>query len=247
MNKLFVGITCFAVIVTSVTAKSKEKKLTNCSERLTKAVTAYNEGKYTRVFNILESVKIQCNGSPLMDSMLYYLAMSEVKNKQYVEAKSDFEMLAQDFPNSPFYIEARFRIAQTVFLQSHPSNRDQVETSNAISLMQDFLEAYPNSAIADSARKCLSDCFEKLAQKDFNNARFYEKTREYESALIYYRAFIEQHPESKLVESAKFSIAELLFKLDRKDEAADVLQTIIESSQDQTVVANSKVLLSKIK
>lgn len=226
--------------------KSKKKtKLFDCPKAVSEAVSFYNAGKYTRVVTSLSNAKLQCGGSPIMDSILYYLGMAELMEKSYIEARSSFELLAQDFPESPFNQEARFRIGYAVYMQSHPSAKDQTETREAIGLFRDFLDAYPEGAASDSARKYLGLCMEKLAEKDFNAANFYVKIEEFESAVVSFKTFINDHPESKLVDEARIISAELLIKLDRKAESREILDAVIQNSNDKETVIRANDLLLK--
>lgn len=227
-------------------AKSKRKgKLFDCSKAITEAVSFYNKGKYARAKTLLENAKIQCNGSPVMDSILYYLGMSDLMEKNYIEARTSFELLAQDYPSSSFHDESQFRIGYAVYLQSRPSNRDQAETNEAYSLFRDYLEVNPDGVIADSARKYLNLCVEKLAQKDFDAANFYVKINELESAVVSYNSFLQDHPDSKYVDQARYTTAEILIKLNRKSEAREALDALIQNSGDKAMIAKAQELFKK--
>jgi outer membrane protein assembly factor BamD len=223
--------------------KAKKSKLFDCADAVSKAVSLYNDGKYSRVKTILENAKIQCGGSPLMDSILYYLGMADLNSKNYIEGRTSFELLAQDYHGSPFHKEAQFRIGYAVYMQSHPSGRDQQETREAISLLRDFLEINPDGPFADSARKYLDLCFEKLAKKDFDAANFYIKINELESAVVCFKTFIQEHPQSKYVDQARYIAAELLIKLNRKSESREMLDALIQSSSDKVMIAKANDLL----
>ncbi len=218
----------------------------DCSKKLSEAMELYNNQKFSRVKTLLEDVKVQCNGSKVIDSVLYYLGMSNLKTKNYANARTEFHLLTQDFPNSPFYEDALFRVGLSVYLQSNSSSRDQTETHEAIRLLRDFLETRPSSSAADSASKYLNEAIEKLAQKEFDNARFYEKINEHEAAIVYYKAFVSQFPDSKLTDQAYLNIAELLVKLDRKGEAQEIIDQLLESGKDKEIINKAKMLRSRI-
>jgi outer membrane assembly lipoprotein YfiO len=246
MKKFGIGILliCGLLLISCAGGAKIKSKQYDCSMKMSDALELYKKQKYSRVKTLLEDVKIQCSGSPVIDSVLYYLGMSDMHMKAYVDARTEFEALAQDFPNSPFYEEAQFRIGLSVYRQSHTSSRDQTETKEAIRLLRDFLETYPDGNMADSASKYLNDAVEKLAQKEFDNARFYEKIHEPEAAVMYYKSFVNEYPGSRLTDQACLNLAELLLKLDRKSEAQEVLDRLLESSKDKDVINKAKALRS---
>ncbi|NLL13417.1 MAG: outer membrane protein assembly factor BamD [Fibrobacter sp.] len=235
-----------ALLVIPGFSKGRKSKLFDCSDAISKAVSFYNEGKYSRVKTILGNAKIQCGGSPLMDSILYYLGMADLKSKNYIEGRTSFELLAQDYHRSPFHKEAQFRIGHAVYLQSQPSGRDQQETKEAISLLRDFLDDNPDGPFADSARKYLDLCFEKLARKDFDAANFYIKINELESAVVCFKTFLQDHPQSKYADQARYTAAELLIKLERKSESKEMLDALIQNSSDKVMISKAHGLLKQV-
>jgi outer membrane protein assembly factor BamD len=227
--------------------KAKRVKKVDCTGILSNAIDLYNQKKYSKVTVKLESAKIQCSGSENMDSILYYLGMADLKSKKYTEARTEFETIVQNFQGSAFHEEAEFRIAHAVYLKSNPSARDQKETNEAILLLRDFIESYPNSTVADSAKKYLNASIEKLAEKDFNNAGIYVKLNQPESAVACYRSFLKDFPESKLSDQALLNIGEILIDLDRKSEALEALEIIIDHSSNQELIGKAKALVPKTK
>lgn len=181
-----------------------------------------------------------------MDSILYYLGMADLKSKNYIEGRTNFELLAQDYHQSPFHKEAQFRIGYAVYMQSHPSGRDQQETKEAISLFRDFLDENPDGPFADSARKYLDLSYEKLAKKEFDAANFYIKIDEFESAVVCFKTFLLDHPQSKYVDQARYTAAELLIKLNRKSESKELLDALIQNSSDKVMIAKAHDLLKQV-
>ena len=247
MKQPFLCIICIAVLTGTFSVDAKKRHHNyDCNKKLTQAVEDYNLKKYSKVKTTLEDVKIQCNGSPIMDSVHYYLGISYLKMKMYVESRSELERVVSDFPDSPLFYEAKFRAAMTVYLQAQPANRDQKETGEAVQLFKDILESYPTCPVADSVSHYLNLAINKLAEKELNNARYYVKMSEYESAVVYYQLFITQYPDSKFVDEAKMATAEVLIKLERTSEAKDLLADLVGTGKNSDVVGKAKDLQKKI-
>ena len=230
----------------SCAGKNKLQKMQqNCEARISQALERYEKGRYSSVQLALEDARTQCSGSPVMDTVLFYLGMADVHLKNYIEARTEFQRLVQDFPESPFFDEAKFRIGYTVYKQSSRYDRDQKETHEAMYLLDRFIEMYPNSAFIDSALFYRKEAYEKLALKEFKNAQFYEKINEYESAIVYYRSFMTEYADSKLIDQARYNTIFLLKKLDRTEEAKELVTEFMEKGKDKKLKNEAKQLFSK--
>ncbi len=237
-----------SLISSCASRKNKlEKMRLECSERLSRAVQTYNSRKYTLALTRFEDVRTQCGGSPMMDTVQFYLGMANLKAGKYIEARSEFQRLVQDYPGSSFFEESKFRIGYSVFKQSNPVSRDQKETKEAIRLLDNFLELYPRSPFADSALYYRTAAYEKLAEKDFNNARFYEKINEPEAAVVYYRAFIEKFSDSKFTDQARLNLISLLIKLNRLAEADETYRELLDKGKNKKIKEEAKQMFAKAK
>jgi outer membrane protein assembly factor BamD len=221
---------------------ARRRRRFDCEKEFAEAKEKYEKGRYGDVKAILTEVKYQCGGRSMMDSVLYLTAKSLLAQNNAIEARSEFERLLQDFPESPFAEEARFRIGYCSYLESRIYERDQTETREAIRQLRGFVDSRPDSPFADSARVYLRECQEKLARKDFMAARFYEKVDKNESAVVYYKVFLEEHPSSKYVPEVKLSLAKALVKVSRPDEAREVLVALLQSEPPEEVAARARQL-----
>ncbi len=218
-----------------------------CSERVAKAIKKFNAGKYSSAKTILDDVKLQCAGNRVMDTAVYYLAMSLVHMRMYTDAKLEFTRFTQDYPRSPFFEEAQFRIGYCVFKSSLSVDRDQTETREAQKSFSDFLENYPSSPFADSAQKYLKIATNKLSEKEFAVAKFYQKTGEKEAAIVYYKTFITDYPASQFTAHARLNMGQLLIELGRKAEAREVLDEIIAQEKTGEIAVKAQQLLARCK
>jgi len=230
MRKMLVFTVFAAVFALSCSGPSSKKLikagLYNCEERLETAKRDVERRAFSGAVRILADIEYQCGGSPVMDAVYYWSAVAHLRQKQYDDARHEFERLYREFPRSAFAEEAYFRIAHMRYIQSLPSFRDQTETKEAMRLFNDYIDAYPAGVYADSARALFVSALNKLAQKEFNNADFYRKQREHEAALIYYRTVLAQYPESRYAPEAIVGMAEMLVLLGRTQDAQEVMEAL---------------------
>jgi outer membrane protein assembly factor BamD len=254
IRKILFFAAASAVLCASCASESNKlikKGLYDCSGRLETAKQRMDKKNYTNAARILGEIRYQCGGSAMMDTVSYYIAVSHFRLKQYAEARDEFETLYRDHPRSPFVEEARYRIASMRYIQSNPFFRDQSETREAIRLFGDYLDVYPNGAFADSAKFFYKEAIDRLAEKEFNNARFYRRQKEHEAALIYYRALLSDYPESKFAPEATVGMAEMLVNLGRTQDAQEIVEELdaaafeeklklrIEAVKQQLIAAKS--------
>jgi outer membrane protein assembly factor BamD len=218
-----------------------------CSPRIAQAIQKYKKKKYSAAKTMLEDVKIQCAGSDALDTAQYYIGMSLLQMKLYPEAKLEFTQLIQEFPNSEYYEEALFRVAYSVYKGSRSVERDQTETREAYRLFADYLENYPSSTYADSAQKYIKMAVNKLAQKEYESARFYQKIGEKEAAIVCYKTFITEYPGSEFTPMARLNLGQTLFDLKRLSEAKEVLGALITQEPDSDIAKKADELLARYK
>lgn len=234
------------VLVTCSGGNKLEKQRLDCTERVEKSIELYHSGKYSSAVYRLEDAKIQCSGSEVMDTVFYYLGMANMYSKKYIEARTEFQRLVQDFPGSPYFDEAKFRIGYVVFQQSNPVTKDQKETREAIRLFDSFIESYPRSAFADSALFYRTKAYEKLALKEFNNSVFYVNAKEPEAAVVYFKIFLTQFADSKLADQARYNIIELLIKLGRIAEAREQYEDFMEKVKNEDLRKSAETFTIKL-
>ncbi|MDR0305853.1 MAG: outer membrane protein assembly factor BamD [Chitinispirillales bacterium] len=210
----------------SNSSKLIKKGLYKCESRFETAKKNFDKRNYGGAIRILDEIKYQCGGSPMMDTVIYYTAMSHFHLKQYIDARTEFENLQHEHPRSPFVEEARYRLAQMRYLQSRSSSRDQSETREAVRLFGDYMDLYPQGVHLDSARHFSSLAVNKLAEKEFNIAMFYRKQREHEAALIYFRTVMTQYPESKFTSESVIGMVEALTALGRVEDAREIVDEL---------------------
>ena len=225
----FVAVTA-AVIVSgcgsSSSTKLIKKGLYNCNSRLETAMKRMEKRNYSDAIRIFDEIKYQCGGSSLMDTVYYHAAMSHFHLKQYSDARVEFESLQMEYPRSPFVEESHYRIGQMRYLRSHNARRDQTETKEAIRLLGDYIDLYPNGVFADSARHFRTLAVEKLAEKEFRNAMFYRRQKEHNASLIYFNTLLTQYPQSKFIPEAVVGTVEALTAVGRVEDARETLETL---------------------
>jgi outer membrane protein assembly factor BamD len=248
MKKLFFLITPVALLVLASCAsgsKVKAKHLYDCSDKLLEGIEKYEKKRFSSAQFLFSEIISKCPGHSANDTTLYYLGKSWLAMKKPDEAKLEFEHLVQTFPSSAFSDEARYLLGLSSYLASSPWYLDQTSTKDAQRILKAFIESNPQSLFADSARLYIAKCNDKLAEKEFQAARFYEKTQHYDAANVYFKYIVDEFPESPFVAQAKLSIAQDLIMLSRNSEAVVVLDELMQESKDESIIKKAGMLKQK--
>ena len=248
MKKFFLAAVPIIFIMAASCAsgsKVRGKHLYDCSGKLLEGIEKYNKKRYSSAQFTFSEIISKCPGHSAYDTTLYYLGKSWLAMKKPDEAKLEFEHIVQMFPSSVYNEEARYLLGYSSYLASSPWYLDQTSTKEAQRRLKDFLELNPQSPFADSARLYIAKCDNKMAEKEFNAARFYEKTNHYEAAIVYFKNIIDEFPESPFAPQAKLSLAGDLIVLSRSSEAIAVLDELLEQSKDEAVLKKATALRQK--
>lgn len=248
---LFIVSLCLAAFAAPSPAhhrsdKIKAKKLYNCQIKTARAIAKFEKRRYIDAQTILMDVKLNCSGNENMDTVLYYLALSYMRQKKFIEAQGEFEQLTREFTQSAFAVESEYRVGYCDFMNAPLADLDQNATRDAIRKLQDFMDANQDSPFGDSAKACIETGISKLAEKEFLNARFYEKSNRFESAVVYYRIVIDEFPQTAFANKSRLGMAEALYKLNRQTEALGAIDDLLTSSPDAETKEKALVLRDKL-
>lgn len=143
-------------------------------------------------------------------------------------ALAAYHAVIEKFPNDPIAADAQYQLGYIWFTASKGGTQDASATHNARVAFQDFLFRYPNSEKAGQARSNLQLLEHKATTSSYEVARFYDKQKNYRSAVIYYNEVIRQQPGSAESEKAKKRIDQLRAKVGDK-----VLQPIQDAEKQK--------------
>ena len=223
-----------------------KKGLYDCNNRLQTAVQRMEKRNFNDAIRIFEEIKFQCGGSPMMDTVYYYTAISYFRQRQFDDARVEFEALYREFPRSPFAEEAHFRVAQMRYLRSPRIQRDQAETKEAMKLFNDYFEMYPEGVFTDSAKILFASALNKVAEKEYSVATFYRKQRKHEAALIYYRSVLSTYPDSDFAPPAIVGMVEMLVQLGRVQDAGEVIEELDAAAFEERLQLRIEAVRQKL-
>ena len=226
----YIALIAVAVMFTSCGEYNRVLKSSDYNYKYTYAKEAFEKGKYTQAYTILEDIVTVFKGTDKAEESLYLLAMSYYENKDYMTSGSYFKTYYQHYPKGQFDELARFYCGYGYYLDSPETQLDQSGTVKAIQELQNFLDYFPKSDKVSIAQNAIFELQDKLVLKELENATLYYNLgtymgNNYQSAVIVAKNALKDYPYSKYKEQL-----EMLVLKSRYQEA---LQSTDERKEDR--------------
>ncbi len=206
-----------AAILSSCGEYNKVLKSTDYNYKYEYAKRAFEEGKYTQAYTILEDIVTVFKGTDKAEESLFLLGMSYYENKDYLSSGSYFRTYYQHYPKGKYAELARFYCGYGYYLDSPETQLDQTGTVKAIEELQNFLEFFPKSDKVSIAQNAIFELQDKLVKKELENATLYYNLgnfmgNNYESAVIVAKNALKDYPYSKYKEQLELLILKSRFQ-----------------------------------
>jgi outer membrane protein assembly factor BamD len=105
--------------------------------------------------------------------------------------------------------DALYKAGMAYLKQARTAEYDQSVAGQAISTFSDFITLYPQDPRVPEAQKLIASLRTEQARGSMLVARYYEKKRQWDGALVYYNEVLIRDPQSKYAEEAKQRIEEI--------------------------------------
>ena len=161
-----------------------------------KALEYYNNEDYVRSLPLFEQVLTAFNDRNKLENIYYHYAYSNFYIKDYVSSAYHFNNFNVKFPFSEKRKEIAFMSAYCYYLQSPRYSLDQEMTHIAIEQLQLFISTYPDSDKVIRANELILNLNKKLEKKDFEIAKSYYETGNFQSAIYSIDDFFNRFPET---------------------------------------------------
>ncbi|MGB9720596.1 MAG: outer membrane protein assembly factor BamD [bacterium] len=203
-----------------------------------RAMEFFNNKKYDYAIKSFEKIIFYYASTEFVDDAQFYLARAYFEKKDYTQAITEFEYLIKNFPNTPFLEQSYLLRAKAYFLKAPGYEKDQTETKESISLLDDFMTRFPNSTYSDTAKLLILGARNRLAKKELENGRLYLKIKEYDSAILYFKYVIENYPETPSADEARYYLGQTYEKLGKKEQAYESYKELLDSDKWKDKVEN---------
>jgi outer membrane assembly lipoprotein YfiO len=126
------------------------------------------------------------------------------KQKDYALAVQAYEMAADRYSaQTEVAATARYKEATAWYKQALKADYDQSAASQAISAFNDFMALYPDDPRKEEAQKIIASLKLEQARGNFSVAQYYEKSKRWAAAQIYYNQVRLNAPDTPLADQAR--------------------------------------------
>ncbi len=218
----------------------------SAEERFQRGMRQYEEENYVRAIDEFRIVTRQFAGSDFADDAQYYMALSYFNRGEYILSANEFETLVNTMSASPLVAEAQYKLALSYFNLSPRYDLDQEYTFKAIDELQAFIDFFPTHELVPDAERKIHELNEKLARKQYENAKLYMRIRYYRAAIRYFDVVIERFHDTQYVELAYIGKVEAFMERNMYDEANETLQRFLRQFPNSDHRSRARTLERRI-
>ncbi len=205
----------------------------------------YEERRFHRAVEVLESFRYDHPGSDRVDDALFYLAKSHQGLGENLLAREEFRRLLRDFPHTRYREEAVFELAMSWLADMRNPGLDPEPTLGAMDAFHAYLRQYPDGRFVEEASRHEEACRDRLAVKAFDNGRTYVRLRRPEAAVIYFEKSLEVHPESSRAGAALYGLGQAHEALEDSAAAVAAYRRLIEYADEGRIEADPSLAALK--
>ena len=208
-----VALVAVVIAVSSCDVVTKTLKTNDPDYVYEQALVLYGQEKWKSASDLFSACRHIYMGSPREDSLSFYNAHCQFKERSYDEAAKMLDDFRKKFGRSPFIEDAEGMYALCFFYLSPEPQRDQAVTTQAIIAITEFMSRYPNSTRLDDFREIVAELTQRLHDKAFLNAYTYYKIGRHKSAIVAFKNSLKQYPESPRKEEIMYYTTVAAYRL----------------------------------
>lgn len=196
MRTLLTCATLFAVLLIAACGSSGRVNYTTPQEAFGKGRALFEQRKYDEAIPYFQGVFSFGRTHQWAADAQLYLARTYAANKDYLLAANEYDRFTRIYRADPRIPLAHYEWALTYYALSPNSELDQTNTRRAIDEFQLFIERYPADTLVADAQERITELRSKLAKKQFETARLYERRELFEAAALSYEAVFDRYPDT---------------------------------------------------
>lgn len=211
MKSRYFFILVLPLLFVSCGEYQKILKSTDAEYKYQKALEYFNAGEYVKSQTLFDDISAYYKGTEQSEDILAHLARCYMGQKDYTSASDYYQAYIRNYPKGKYITEARFQLGHCHYLDSPDARLDQEITEKAIQYLTEFIELYPDSPYAEQAYQEMGEMYDKLAEKEYLNAKLYYNLgsylgNNYLSCEIVAKNALKDYPNNKYQEELSWLI-----------------------------------------
>lgn len=163
---------------------------------------------------------------PLLPQAFFYLGEAHTGRHEYILAAQSYSRIPESFPEDTLSGIATFDAGMSYSRLWRKPALDSDYGETALSTLQSFLAAYPDSPLQEQAQKEIQKLTEWFATKSYEAGMFYLRRKAYDSAIIYFTDVATGYAQTGHARLALLRLVEAYGKIGYKEELAETCATL---------------------
>ncbi len=181
---------------------SQEATADSAQEAFDRAQDALTRRKYARAVELFRTTLDFGRTSDVADDAQLGLARAYVGTREYLLAGAEFTRFIDLYRADPRVEEAAYERILAFAALSPTYELDQTDTATALQYIDAFVALYPAGPRTADAQTLAAEMREKLARKQYEEGRLYERRDLFEAAVLSFRGLLETYPSSEYADDA---------------------------------------------
>lgn len=131
------------------------------------------------------------------------------KQGEYPKAIDAYQLVYTKYPNDPVAADALYQVGYVRAREARDGSYDPATNRKAREAFEDFIARYPNSEKVAQAKENIKSLEGGINKNTLDIAKFYDKTKKFKAAVIYYNDVIKSQPGTPEADYAKGRIEAL--------------------------------------
>lgn len=161
------------------------------------ALEAYESEDWDDAIGALETLIFDAPGFDRMAEIRMYLARAHFQKGEYLTSAAEFDRFLNRYPNHGLAPEASLGICRSYARLAPNPQRDPEYTENAVITCRQTVTDFDGMNVAEEARELRDEMIGRLAQRQLEQARFYQRRGLHDSAIIYFRDLVDFYPQTE--------------------------------------------------
>jgi outer membrane protein assembly factor BamD len=175
---------------------------------------AVRHGKWSNVAKLVDRLLLEFPpGDPRIARAHFYLGEALYAQGRHLEAAREFRKASDETPNDPIAPEALLRLGDVYADLWRRPELDPTYGQTAMATYQELLNRYPGGNAAKRAQLRIAELNERFAYKTYKAAMFYFRLKAYDSAILYLKDLIANHPKSSVAPDALVKLVQAYRRL----------------------------------
>lgn len=164
---------------------------------------------FTKSQEMFEAIVKRAPFHKLAPLSQFNVGQSLEKQGKPTEAIGAYQEVVIKYPSDPLADDAQYQIGYVQYREMQTGSYDQNARLKAREAFEDFVNRYPDSEKVAQARQNIQSLGGSDVKGSLDIAKFYDKTKNYKAAVVYYNEVIRVSPTSPESDAARKRIDEL--------------------------------------